>query len=264
MPKQRKSMSFRNLEIEMKDHISLLSISIPKGDPQAMVQGVGEVFDLLEKLKFDEQTYVVILIAKVEGAFSVNEKTLAETTRAMNQIDRVLPPLAECISRVESPVIAGVEGDAVGPGLEWVLACDLRIASETSRFGLPHVKFGHIPCEGGTQRLSRLVGRGKASEMILTGERINAQEALRIGLVNQVVPRGKVSKAVMALAKDIASQSPNSTRYTKEAICNGMDLNLDQGLRLEADLYFLMHSTQDRREGIQAFQKKRKAHFEGN
>jgi enoyl-CoA hydratase len=116
--------------------------------------------------------------------------------------------------------------------LEWILTCDLRIASETSRFGLPQIKAGVIPAEGGTQRLARLVGMGKALEMILTGEWIDAQEALRIGLVNGIVPRGEVSNTVMALAKDMASKSPISTRYAKEAICKGMDLKLDQGLRL--------------------------------
>ena len=108
-----------------------------------------------------------------------------------------------------------------------------------------------------------LVGRGEASEMIFTGEWIDAQEAERIGLINRIVPRGEVSKALMEQAKYMSSKSPISTRYAKEAICKGMDLSLDQGLRLEADLYFLMHTTRDRREGIRAFQEKRKAQFEG-
>lgn len=247
----------------MKDHISLLSISIPKGDPRGIIQWVEEVSELLDMPKFDEDIRLVILAAKAEGAFCIGEEILVDFCNENYKRASFSPSIADVISKIEAPVIAGIEGDAVGPGLEWVLACDLRIASENSRFGLPHVKFGHIPSEGGTQRLSRLVGRGKASEMILTGEKIDAQEALRIGLVNQVVPPGEVSDAVIVIAKDLACKSPISTRYVKETICKGMDLNLDQGLRLEADLYFLMHTTRDRREGIQAFQQKRKAHFVG-
>ena len=111
--------------------------------------------------------------------------------------------------------------------------------------------------------MARLVGRGKAAEMILTGECIDAKEALRIGLVNRIVPRSEVSKAVMEVAKEMVSKSPISMRYAKEAICKGIDLSLDQGLRLEADLYFLMHTTRDRRQGIRAFQERRKTLFEG-
>lgn len=253
----------RLLEFRKADHFAIIDMLGSVADSAEMVQLAGEISEIFGMLRFDEDIRVAILVAKGEGAFCVSKETLAKISQAIGSGGGVFPSIAESISRMEVPVLAGVEGDAVGLGLEWILACDIRIASETSRFGLPQVKARVVPTEGGTQRLARLVGRGKASEMIFTGEWIDAQEALNIGLVNRIVPRGEVSKTVTELAKEMASKSPISTRYAKEAICKGMDLRLDQGLRLEADLYFLMHITRDRTEGIRAFQEKRKAHFEG-
>ncbi len=169
----------------------------------------------------------------------------------------------EPISKLDRPVVAAISGDAIGQGLELALACDIRIASETSCFGMSHIKSGLIPWDGGTQRLSRLVGKSKALEMILTGEMIEAQEALRIGLVNKVVPKKDLTEVTMKMAKEMASKGPIALRYTKEAIYKGMDMTLEQGLRLEADLYLLIHTSKDRTEGIQAFREKRTPKFEG-
>jgi enoyl-CoA hydratase/carnithine racemase len=160
-------------------------------------------------------------------------------------------------------VIAAISGDAIGQGLELALACDIRIASEASRFGLPQIESGVIPWDGGTQRLSRLVGKGKALEMILTGEMIEAQEALRIGLVHKVLPKKDLTEVTMKMAQEMASKGPIALRYTKEAIYKGMDMTLEQGLHLEADLYLLIHTSKDRTEGIQAFREKKKPQFEG-
>ena len=143
------------------------------------------------------------------------------------------------------------------------MACDIRIASEAARFALTHIKSGLIPGDGGTQRLSRLIGRGKAIEMILTGEMIDAREALRIGLVNKIVPSEKLEETALHMAREMASKGPVAVRYAKEAINKGIDMTLEQGLRLEADLYLLLHTTQDRVEGIQTFQKKGVPRFEG-
>ena len=147
--------------------------------------------------------------------------------------------------------------------MELALACDIRIASETSLFGLPQIKSGLIPWDGGTQRLSRLVGKGKALEMMLTGEVLEAREALRIGLVNRIFSPDKLMTAAMEMAKEMASKGPISLRYIKEATYKGMDMTLEQGLHLEADLYLLIHTTKDRTEGIRAFQQKRIPKFEG-
>ena len=144
---------------------------------------------------------------------------------------------AEPIGKLDKPVIAAIDGDAIGQGLALPLTCDIRISTDTSHFGLPHIKKGGTLWDGGTQRLSRLVGRDKALEMILTGEIIDAQEAHRIGLINKVVRTKEVMEMLMNMAREIASKGPIALRYTKEAIYKGMDLTLEQGLRLEADLY---------------------------
>ena len=179
----------------------------------------------------------------------------AELTRCLS--------IAYIIERFEKPIIAAINGDALGQGLELALACDIRIATDTAHFGFPHIKEGLIPWDGGTQRLSRVIGHAKAMEMILTGELIDAQEAYRIGLVTKVVSSQELMPVAMEMAREIASKGPIALRYAKEAVCKGMDLTLDQGLRLEADLYFLLHTTKDRTEGIRAFQEKRPPRFEG-
>jgi enoyl-CoA hydratase/carnithine racemase len=128
---------------------------------------------------------------------------------------------------------------------------------------MPHIQAGMIPWDGGTQRLPRLVGKSKAIELILTGEMVNAQEAHRIGLVNRIVEAKDLLSTVSEMAHAMAGRGPIALRYAKEAILQGLDMTLEQGLRLEADLYFILHSTKDRTEGIKAFQKKRKAKYKG-
>jgi enoyl-CoA hydratase/carnithine racemase len=174
-----------------------------------------------------------------------------------------LSSIAEPIARMDRPVIAAIQGDALGQGLEMVLACDIRIATEISRFGLPQIREGLIPWNGGTQRLARLVGRGKALEMIFAGETIDAREAYRVGLVNKILPPQELMSTVMNMAGEMATKGSIALRYTKEAVYQGMDLTLEQGLRLEADLYLLIHTTKDRTEGIKAFREKRVPKFEG-
>lgn len=171
--------------------------------------------------------------------------------------------IAEPIANLRKPVIAAITGHAVNVGLELALACDLRVACEESRFGLVQIREGLIPCDGGTQRLARLAGRSKALEMILTGELIGAAEAYRIGLLTRVVHADAVMGTAMDIARSTALKSPTALEYAKSAILDGMDLTIEQGLRFEADLYFLLQTTRDRTEGIEAFLEKRSPQFEG-
>jgi len=170
---------------------------------------------------------------------------------------------ARAIASVNQPVIAAINGDALGQGLELALSCDVRLASKKARFGFPQVALGLIPMDGGTQRLPRIVGKGKALELILGGEVIIAEIALEIGLVNKVVGGGKLASEVEAMAETITTKAPIALGYAKEAVNKGLDLTLEQGLRLEADLYFLLHTTADRKEGITAFLEKRPPRFKG-
>jgi enoyl-CoA hydratase/carnithine racemase len=167
------------------------------------------------------------------------------------------------MERCSQPIIAAIRGYAFGGGLEMALACDIRIAAEDAQLGLTEINLAIIPGGGGTQRLPRLVGRGKALEMILTGMRIPAAEALRIGLVERVVPVAELPSAAQALARTIADKAPVALRYAKEAVVGGLGLPLDDGIRLENDLATLLRTTEDRLEGAKAFVEKRKPRWTG-
>lgn len=165
------------------------------------------------------------------------------------------------IERCSKPVIAAINGYALGGGCELAMACDLRIASESARFGQPEVNLGIIPGWAGTQRLPRLVGKGRALELVLTGELIDAQEAWRIGLVNKVVPHSELMVEARELASKIASRSMVVTRLCKEAVNNGLEMDLSRASQYEADLFGLCFGTADQKEGMSAFLEKRKPEF---
>ena len=171
--------------------------------------------------------------------------------------------VASSIAAIEPPVLAAVNGDALDHGLELALAGDIRIASNSSRFGLTGIAEGRLPWDGGTQRLPRLVGPGWARDMILTSRLVNAPEALSIGLVNRVVDEDDLMAEATAMAQQIAAGGPIAARYLKEAVSQGLDLTLDQGLRLETDLNVLLHSTADRAEGITSFLERRPPEYAG-
>jgi enoyl-CoA hydratase/carnithine racemase len=171
--------------------------------------------------------------------------------------------VAAAVASLEKPVIAAINGNALGQGLEVTLACDIRLVAKGARLGFPQVVNGLPLMDGGTQRLARIVGRGKALEMLFTGETITSEEAYNIGLVSKVVERETLTSEAEKLATNLAGKAPIALRYAKEAINKGLDLTMEQGLRLEADLYFLLHTTDDRTEGIRAFQEKRPPEFKG-
>ncbi|MDM7999434.1 MAG: enoyl-CoA hydratase-related protein [Dehalococcoidia bacterium] len=171
--------------------------------------------------------------------------------------------VGEIVSRIECPVVAALNGDARGAGLALALACDLRIASANASFSAGDFAHACLLANGLTQFLPRIIGRGKALEMLLTGESVSAAEALTIGLVHRVVPPQDVASEAAKMANDIAAKAPVALRYAKEAVNKGMDLTLDQALRLECDLYMILHTTHDRTEGITSFREKRKPTFKG-
>lgn len=173
------------------------------------------------------------------------------------------PGLAATVASIAKPVIGCIHGNALGAALEIALACDLRFSAGTSRLGLTQLGRGAMPQNGGTQRLPRLVGRGKALHMLYSSQVIGAAEARTIGLLSGVFPIDRLYPEVIALAHKMAAMAPYSLRFAKEAVIKGMDLTMDQGLRLEADLYFLMQTTADRVEGITSYLKKKTPHFEG-
>jgi len=173
------------------------------------------------------------------------------------------PPPFRCLERMAQPVIACLQGDAIGAGLELALACDVRVAGEGAMFALPDIEMGMVPRAGGTQRLPRLVGPAKAAELILLGGRLDAADALACGLVNAVVPADAVRREGERIAARVAEQGPLAVRYAKEAMRRGMDMPLEQALRYETDLTVILQTTADRAEGVAAFLEKRRPKFTG-
>jgi len=256
-------MVYEAVEYQKTEHVIVINLIASVDNLDKMVQLANELSGLCTEIAWNEETKAVVLTGADEKSFSMEMNLIGEISEANEENRTRFCSIAEPIAKLDKPVIAAMNGDAIGQGLELALACDIRIASETSRFGLPQIKSGLIPWDGGTQRLLRLVGKSKALEMILTGQVIDAQEAYRIGLVNKIVPSDKLMKETMDVAKEMASKGPIALRYAKEAIYKGMDMTLEQGLRLEADLYLLIHTSKDRTEGIQAFREKRAPKFEG-
>jgi enoyl-CoA hydratase len=173
------------------------------------------------------------------------------------------PRVFDIMASFPKPVIAMINGFCLGGGCELALSCDIRVASDNARFGQPEINLGIIPGGGGTQRLTRLVGEGKAMELILTGDMIDAQHAYNLGLVNLVVPAADLEAKTLELANRIAEKSPVALRMAKEAVKTAARANLDEGLRREIDLFALTFSSEDKDEGVRAFLEKRKPDFKG-
>ena len=256
-------MSYQTLIFHKQDHVASIDLHEPVRDRAGPEILIDELSEVSNDIKSDNEPRVVVITGTIQDSKLTGDRPFVSLIE--EEGESITKPLSfsEHIADLDRPVIMGIGGDAIGLGLELALACDIRIAADTAHFGFPHIKEGLIPWDGGTQRLSRVIGQAKAMEMILTGEVIDAEEAYRIGLVSKVVAHDAVMKTAMEIAQTMASKGPIALRYTKEAIHKGMDLTLEQGLRLEADLYFLLHTTKDRTEGIKAFQEKRKPEFEG-
>jgi enoyl-CoA hydratase/carnithine racemase len=254
-------MLYENLSYQNEDHILMIRLHKVTAYQTRTEELSNELSDLCTTVTQNKEIHVVIITWEPEAPSSGMDLGEDVLTRWEGRTKPWF--LAASVAKLDIPIITAMNGYTIGQDLELALACDIRIASDTSHFGLPHVREGLIPWDGGTQRLSRLIGRAKAIEIILTGEIIDAREAHRIGLVHKVVANSELMNVVMNMAQEIASKGPISLRYAKEAIHKGMDLTLKQGLRLEADLYFLLHTTKDRTEGIKAFQGKRRPQFKG-
>jgi methylglutaconyl-CoA hydratase len=227
----------------------LIDITAVPEDDSSALELSQHLTEACKDIAWDEQARVVVL------AFDGRIKL---PTSGPEEISAV-----ELVAKLKQPVIAAIRGDAVGFGLELAMACDIRIGTEGACFGLDQIRQAAIPSNGGTQRLPRLVGYGKAMQMVLTGELMDAREAFRIGLVNRMVSGDALMNSAMDMAQEMAAKSPLSLSYSKEALHNGRDLTLDQGLRMELDLYLLLFSTSDRVEGITAFRERRKPNFKG-
>ena len=225
-----------------------------------MADALGEVCRLIS-----EDDGLRLLVLTAEGnVFSIDEESETAGKPGNGSDAPRKPDAPAAVAGLAIPVLVALNGDATGPGLELALAGDLRICVPSARFGFAGLARGVLPRDGGTQRLPRLVGPAWARDMLLTGRMVDAKEALSIGLVNRVTDQpGGLKAAGQELAGEIIAGSPIGARYAKEAVGQGMDLSLDQGLRLEADLNFILQSTSDRAEGIKSFIEKRGPEFKG-
>ncbi len=217
-----------------------------------------ELRSACERLRQDDAVWVVVLTGQGKGFFEG-----ADLSPGAAQATLPTGKMASAIADIEKPVIAAIDGDATNQGLELALACDIRVASDRARFALTQVEAGLTPRDGGTQRLPRLIGRARALEMILTSRLVDAAEARQIGLVSEVVAPSHVLPRAQEIASAIAKHGPIASRYLKEAVLQGLDMTLSQGLRLEADLSFLLQGTADRAEGIDSFLERREPDYRG-
>jgi enoyl-CoA hydratase len=257
-------MSFENLLIDREDRIAILTVHRPQRRNALDARTLGELREAFLSLQRDDQVRCVILTGDGDKAFvagaDINE--LAQDTPESAR-RRALDGQAvfDLIEGLGKPVIAAVNGVALGGGCELAMACTMRVAADSARFGQPEINLGTIPGFAGTQRLARLVGRTKAMELILTGNAITAQEALAAGLINRVVPASALMRETRALAADLAAKPAIALRYAMDAINRGADMPFADACRLEAALFGMATTTADMREGTAAFLEKRKPRF---
>jgi enoyl-CoA hydratase len=258
-------MGTTTVSLDSRGAIARLTLATPERENMIDAAVVRDLRNACESIAEDTR---VVLLTAAGDLFSPGwdwDALLGETSDPVAALRShgIPPDPFGCLAELPQPVVCAINGDAAGAGLELSLACDVRIAVEGAAFSMPEVSMGVLPLGGGTQRLPRLVGRGKALEMILTGEPIDAQEALRIGLVSAVVSRDRLLAEAETIASRIAERGPLAVRYAKEAISRGLEMPLEQALRFETDLTIILQTTEDRAEGVRAFLEKRKADFKG-
>lgn len=259
-------MRMNNVLCEIKNNTAVVTISRPKALNALNRETLEELLACFQELEKDADLVAVILTGAGEKAFVAGADI--SFMQQLNALEgRDFGKLGQAVmNRVESftlPVIAAVNGFALGGGCELAMACDFRIAGENARFGQPEVNLGVIPGFGGTQRLPRLVGRGQALELIFTGDMIDAQQALRIGLVNRVVPLEQLLPECLAVTEKISRKSPVAIRLCKEAVASGLEMDLARACRYESDLFGVCFASDDQKEGMQAFLDKREPRFVG-
>jgi enoyl-CoA hydratase len=250
---------------EREGRVAVLTINRPDKLNALNQQVRDDMLEILAHLETDDGVGVVVITGAGEKAFiagaDIGEfegRSPFDQRRAMRT-----PRIYDVMSSFPKPVIAMINGFCLGGGCELALSCDLRIASETARFGQPEIKLGLIPGGGGTQRMPRQVGLGHALRLILSGEMIDAGEAEKIGLVEQVVPADDLRTHTLELAQKIASMSPLTLRVAKESVRTSQRMGIEEGILYERDLFCLCFSTEDKEEGVEAFLEKRKPHWKG-
>lgn len=261
-------MAYENILLEREEGgIAVLTVNRPKALNALNAQTVREIEAAVAEVAADDGVRALVITGAGEKAFvagaDINEinalKSAADGARMAARGQQVFFAL----ERLGKPVIAAINGFALGGGCELALACDIRLASESAKLGLPEINLGILPGYGGTQRLARLVGKGAAKLMVFGGDMVTASEALRIGLVDRVVPAAELADAARALARQYAAKAPVALAMAKAAVNLGLEVDLDRGCAIEATHFGVVCATEDRVEGTTAFLEKRKAVFKG-
>ncbi len=259
-------MTFENIVFEKKNAIGYVTVNRPKSLNALNMATMEELRAAFTDIKNDSSLRAAILTGAGEKAFiagaDIHELAQQDAVSGKEFAHRGQSVL-DLIENLGKPVIACINGFALGGGCEIALACTLRLASENAKLGQPEVKLGILPGYGGSQRLPRLVGKGIAMQLVLTGEMISAQEAYRVGLVNEIVAAADLIGRAEAMAGKIATNAPLAVQYAMEAVNKGMEMTLAEGLFLEAALFGVCCSTADKKEGTSAFLEKRPAQFQG-
>lgn len=260
-------MNYKTLLLDIKENVALVTLNRPDKLNALNAQTINDLDTVFDELKDNDEVYVIILTGSGEKAFVAG----ADISK-LNKLDMITAKefsergqsVFNKIENFDKPVIAAVNGFALGGGCELALACHIRFASETAKFGQPEVNLGIIPGYGGTQRLARLINTGRAMECILTADMIDANDAYRIGLVNKIYPANELIESAMKMAKKIAGKGQQAIRLAIKAIKAVNEVSLKEGQNLEATLFALCCGTDDFKEGTSAFLEKRKPVFKNN
>lgn len=257
-------MEYNTIVVQREGSIGIIILNRPEALNALNSQMVKELILALDSLNQDEGVRCVIITGS-ERAFSAGAdiKEMVNMNSVQMAMTEHFFPLWDKVGRYPKPIVAAVSGFVLGGGLELAMSCDIIIASETAVFGQPEIDIGVMPGGGGTQRLTRAIGKYKAMEMILTGKRINAEDAYKFGLVNAVVPKELFIEEAKKIAKKIAEKSPVAVKLAKAAVNKALEVGLTQGLDFERELFYLLFSSEDKEEGMKAFIEKRKPDFRG-
>lgn len=257
------TLTYQNILTAVEENIGIVTLNRPKVLNALNHELMEELVKALEEFDRDEKIRAIILTGG-ERAFAAGadiKEMSDETTIGIMLKDRFAT--WDRVRNIKKPIIAAVSGYALGGGCELVMTCDIIVASETAQFGQPEINIGVIPGAGGTQRLTRVVGKHKAMEMILTGRPITANEAFAMGLVNKIAPVELFLDEAKAMAKEIAKKSPVAVRLAKEAVLKTFDTSITEGLQFERKNFYMLFSSEDQKEGMNAFLEKRPASFTG-
>ena len=257
-------MTFTNILVGKHGRVGLVTLNRPAAMNALNEELLGELMQALQKFDADEGVGAM-LISGNERFFAAGADIKAMATAGtVEMLTGSFVEIFDGLRRIRKPVVAAVAGYALGGGCELAMSCDLIVAAENARFGQPEVTIGVIPGAGGTQRLTRAVGKAIAMEMVLNNRTLSAAEALQYGLVNRVVPTERCLDEALALAGELAGRAPLAVRLGKEAVNKAFELSLSEGLEAERRAFYMLFASQDQKEGMQAFVEKRKAEWQGN